>query len=85
MRPWNEAYRQEAEAIAASVVGESGFEWKAAQIERGKVPRGQEVTIAMRALMVARGELELPRTSYSDIRESRAITERLRERRSSLE
>jgi cell division protein FtsL len=85
MRSWNETYQHEAEAIAASVVGESGFEWKAAQIERGKFSRGQEVTIAMRALMVARGELELPETSYSVTRDIRAMNEKLREERSSRE
>ena len=59
MKPWNDAYRFEAEAIAASVVEERGYRWKAGQIKRGARLRSEEVEIAMRALMVARGEHEL--------------------------
>lgn len=59
MKPWNEAYRMEAEIIAASVFKECGYRWTAAQIQRGKQAGRIEVVIAMRALMVARGEIEV--------------------------
>jgi len=65
MISWNDTYRGEAEAIAASVVGERGYLWKATQIESGRRPRSEEVEIAMRALMFARGEFELEATSYA--------------------
>ena len=61
---WNKAYRREAEAIAASVVGERGYLWKAAEIEKGARSRSEEVEIAMSALMLARGEYELPRNEW---------------------
>jgi hypothetical protein len=61
MGPWNEDYRIEAEAIASLVVGERGYRWKATQIKRGLRSRGEEVAIAMRALMVARGDYDLER------------------------
>jgi hypothetical protein len=68
MKAWNEGYRWEAEAIAAAVVGERGYRWKASEIERGRRRKSEEVEIAMRALMVARGEIDLPQTHYSALR-----------------
>jgi hypothetical protein len=61
MEPWNKAYVLEATAIAASVIEEQGQRWLADQVRRGRQPRRPEIRIAMRALMVARGDLELKR------------------------
>lgn len=69
MKAWNDQYRHQAQVIAASIVGKRGHEWTASEIERGRRNSGVEVEIAMLALMVARGELELPKTSYSVSRE----------------
>jgi hypothetical protein len=58
MEPWNDAYRQEAEAIAASVVADWGERWAALEIFRGRRRDHRDVAIAMRALMFARGEFD---------------------------
>jgi hypothetical protein len=52
-------YQREAELIAASVAKERGHVWKAGQIHQGRCPQTEEVVIALRALMYARGELEI--------------------------
>jgi hypothetical protein len=59
MKPWNKIYKFEARAIAASVVREGGYRWKAGEIMKGARDGGDEVQIAMRALMIAGGEYEL--------------------------
>lgn len=64
MEPWNKEYAFEARAIAAAVIEEQGHRWLADQIRKGAQPGRMEVRIAMRALMVARGELELKRPYF---------------------
>jgi hypothetical protein len=61
---WNKAYASEATAIAAAVIEEQGQRWLADQVRRGRQPKRPEIRIAMRALMVARGELELARPYF---------------------
>lgn len=59
---WNKEYYLEAAAIAAAIVERDGYFWLADQIRRGKIGRRRwEVQIAMAALMIARGEHELPK------------------------
>lgn len=58
-KPWNEAYRREAEAIAGSTVADWGQRWAALEFFRGRRKQSLDVAIAMRALMLARGELDL--------------------------
>ena len=58
MQHWNKTYADEARAIAAKVMDERGYHWKAEQIWRGKCDRDVLLETAMTALMTARGELE---------------------------
>jgi len=58
MEHWNKAYAKEAYAIAASVLRQFKRNWLADRVERGLEPRSRlEIQIAMRALMVARGDI----------------------------
>ncbi|OWQ98364.1 hypothetical protein CDQ91_07675 [Sphingopyxis witflariensis] len=61
MEAWNEAYRREAEEIAASLLEADGFPWGAEQVRAGKRSQSRDVRIAMLALMVARGEVRIKR------------------------
>lgn len=59
MTDWKTGYASEAVAISADIVEESGHHWLANQMSSGTAGNRIETQIAMRALMVARGDLEL--------------------------
>jgi len=59
MNRWKKEYEHEAVAIAAAMVEESGRHWLAGQMRRHKAGNRIETRIAMRALMVARGDIQL--------------------------
>lgn len=64
MESWNADYLLEAQAIAAQIEDERGYHWKAREIRLGRRDKGPEVLIAMRALMVGRGEHTLKRPLF---------------------
>lgn len=70
-KPWNEAYRKEAEAIVAALHSECGRHWVAYEYISGRRKSHNDVAIAMRALMIARGEHELENTLYDKIARNR--------------
>jgi hypothetical protein len=57
MKHWKKEYAQEALEIAAAMVEESGRRWLADQMRRHKAGDRFETRLAMRALMVARGDI----------------------------
>lgn len=74
--PWKSEYEAEAHQIAADVVFRRGFRWKAHEILAFRRPRCEEVELVMQALMVARGDIEAPKSEHR-IRASAEMQRRL--------
>jgi len=63
--PWHDAYRKEARLIVSATHWEWKQHWAASEYLSGKRDEWRDMAIAMRALMLARGEIEA--SSYNKI------------------